>query len=294
MKQSIKRIICSICILALFVPLISSLTFAATPSPRSTVVSEYDYITLVRSMSPEELVSAPINSEEIELLLSDAPERELLKRKEKTDKELFQLYGYNSEEIALLRAYQGEAIDSNPSLASLTATLTISQVIAIFVTSSRVDMKIVWKWDHCPIFTAKDVFAVYWSPTFNGNNGNMRLNISKSSHIVTYTYGTASFTKTYSFTQVLPNSAAKVEFAMDHQSDAWASTGTATLYFEATTGSPALNEMDMVFAYGHTTVDFAPSVSFPIGGGISFGFATHEEASRSGYVSVERRVWVNN
>lgn len=295
MKQIVKRVISIISVFAAFVLLFSFPALAATSNTQDTVISEYDYIMLLRALPSEELDFLSSDSDKILLMRSNAPELELLSRKKKTDVELSQVYGYSENEIALLRAYHGESLESNPSLAALTGTLTISQVLATYVTSARVDMKVVWEWDHCPLIVAKDVLAICWNPTFGNSNGNMRLNITKSSHTVTYKVGSSgSYTETSKFTQVSLNSAAKVEFQMQGSRDAWASKGLAVLYFEAVSGSAALTEMDMIFAYGHTVLSVSPSVSFPPSFGISFGANTSDAGRRSGYVSVERRVWVNN
>lgn len=219
----------------------------------------------------------------------------MLSRKEKTDTELALQYGYSEEDIALLREYDGESIQENVELAALTGTLTIRKPTVITATSSRVVVRVVWRWDHCPVVNATDVFAVYWDSTFGSLNGNMRINISDSYHTVTYNLYDTYFTQTQSFTQVSPYSAAKVEFPMqDVSGEAWANKGEARLYFEAAEGSAALTEMDMIFAYGHTLVLLSPSISFPVSGGISFGWRTDEADRRSGYVSVADKTWVNN
>ena len=295
MMHIVKRVVSIICALVIFVSFSSISTQAAAPNTQDVIVSEYDYIVLVRTMAPDELESLSLKSEQIQAMRSNSPELELLNRKEKTDAELSQVYGYNKNEISLLRTYHGENLESNPSLAALTGTLTISQITVALATSARVDMKVVWEWDHCPLVVAKDVLAICWSPTFGSSNGNMRLNITKSSHTVTYKVGSSgSYTETSKFTSVSLNSSAKVEFQMEGPRDAWASKGLATLYFEAASGSAALTEMDMIFAYGHTVVSTSPSVSFPPSFSISFGLNTSDAGRRSGYVSVARRAWVDN
>lgn len=236
-----------------------------------------------------------MSNEEIELIRSDVVEKELLARKEKSDAELMAHYGYDQSEIAILRSYNGGRLENNPELAAITGTLTIAKPTVLTATSTRIGVRVTWSWDHRPVVCANDVLAVYWSPTFGSSNGNMRINISDSSYTLTFNVYDAGYDISGSFTQVSPNSAAKAQFSMiDQSGDGWAECGTATLYFDATEGSAALTEMDIIFAYGHTVISVSPSVSFPASGGISFGLNTSEADRRSGYINVSRGTWTDN
>lgn len=298
MKNTIYKFICYLCALALLISMTPGLITHAAAAEVNTgdvVISEYEYITAIRTMSKEKLINSKLTNEEIELIKSDVIEKELLARKEKSDAELMAHYGYDQNEIAILRSYTGERLENNPELAAITGTLTIAKPTVLAATSSRIGVRITWSWDQRPAVCANDVFAVYWSPTFGSSNGNMRINISDSSYTLTFNVYNAGYDISGSFTQVSPNSAAKAQFSMiDQSGDGWAECGSATLYFDATSGSAALTEMDFIFAYGHTVISVSPSVSFPVSGGISFGWNTSEADRRSGYINVSSKTWTDN
>lgn len=275
----------------LFVP-----AAAVGNSENDTMIAEYDFITSVRKMNEDELKETNLSAADIELIKSDAIEREILSRKEESDEVLAECYNYTEEQIAVLRSYNGEKLEENVELAAITGTLTIGVPTVLTATSTRVGIRVFWSWDHAPVVCWKDVIAVYWDPTFGSSNGNMRINISDSSHVVKYHISSSSSeSMTWAITQVSANSAAKSTFSMqDSDQVGWAERGTLTLYFDATAGSAALTEMDLIFAYGHTILTVSPSVSYPASGGISFGASTDEADRRSGYVNIARRTWVDN
>ena len=298
MKASIYKILCYLCVFSLAIFMVSGLSTsvaAAEVHASNIAFSEYEYITTIRTMSKEKLANSKLTSEEIALIKSDVIEKELLDRKAKSDAQLMACYGYDQNEIAILRSYTGGRLENHPELAAITGTLTIARPTVLTATSSRIGVRVNWSWDHRPVICANDVFAVYWSPTFGSSNGNMRINISDSSYTLTFNVYDVGYDISGSFTQVSPNSAAKAQFSMiDQSGDGWAECGSATLYFDATSGSAALTEMDFIFAYGHTVISVSPSVSFPASGGISFGVNTSEADRRSGYITVSSKTWSDN
>ena len=250
---------------------------------------------MVREMGDDEIEATSLSASEVQMIRSNAVENELLARKELSDVELMSKYGYTYDEILILRGYSGGRLEDHIELAQITGTLTIAKPIVSIATSSRIDMQVTWSWDHCPVATANDVFAMYWDPTFGNQDGNMRININESSHTVNYNLYGSYVDFDIEIEQVSPNSAAKSTFSMlDQSTELWAEEGILDLRFDATSGSAALTEIDFIFAYGHTILSISPSVSFPASGGISFGPTTDEADNRSGYINVASGEWYDN
>ena len=299
MKQYIKMGISIVGMLVILLSIASNFSlsaFAVENHEDEYSVSEYDLITSIRTMSTDELADMNLSAKEIEMIRSDSIEKELLSRKDKTDEALASRYRYTAEQISVLRSYNGERLEDNAELAAITGTLTIAEPTVLVATSTRVGLKVIWSWDHAPIVCWKDVIAVYWDPTFGSSNGNMRINIANSSHVVRYyIYSNSTHTLNWDVTQGSANSAAKSTFAMqDADQVGWADRGTLTLYFDAAAESAALTERDFIFAYGHTILTISPSVYYPVSGGISFGTATDEADRRSGYVNIARDTRTDN
>lgn len=297
MNRLLKCILSLICVFGLLV--MASPCFAvsavASETDDKVIVSEYEYITSIRAMSDSELEAAALSESEIQMIRSNVIEDEILARKQLSDAVLMEKYGYTYEDISILREYDGERLENNAELAAITGTLTISRPIVTIVTTTTIGVRVMWSWDHCPLMCATDVFAIYWEPSFGSQSGNMRIIIPNSSHTVTYNFYNTYFNRNWNITQVSPTSSAKSLFGMQDQTgEGWAEHGTLELYFEATAGSAALTEIDFIFAYGHTVLSASPSVSFPDGGGISFGFTTDEADTYSGYINVRTTKWYDN
>lgn len=297
MRRFLKCLLSFTCVLCLLLTAIPYFAVSASVQEADTefVFSEYEFITTVRAMDDDELKDTSLTDSEIQMIRSNAIENKILERKQLSDSELAVKYGYTYDDIAILRSYNGERLENSAELAAITGTLTIARPTVLTATASRIGVQVVWTWDQCPFVNAEDVFAIYWDPTFGSQSGNMRINMTDSSHVVKYKHYTTSYNYNWDITQVSPNSAAKSNFGMqDKSGEAWAQQGTLRLYFDATAGSAALTSIDFIFAYGHTIISLSPSVSFPASGGISFGFATNEADRRSGYINVSSKSWYDN
>ena len=297
MRRLIKCVLSLLCSVSLLATATPCFVMAASVSEvdEEVVFSEYEFVTSIREMSDSELDAIALSDSEIQLIRSNAIEDEILARKQLSDAMLEEKYGYTYEDILILRAYEGERLEDNAELAAITGTLTISKPTVLTATTTRIGVKVVWSWDHSPVVCAIDVFAIYWDPTFGSQDGNMRIDMASSSHVVSYNIYNNLFDYEWDITQVSPNSAAKSTFDMlDQTGEGWAKKGTLTLYFNAAAGSAALTEIDFIFSYGHTILSISPSVSFPASGGISFGWTTDEADSRSGYINVSTRNWYDN
>lgn len=298
MKRFIRRLLVIACVCC-FVAQMGISCFAISKADtitnkRETVFSEYDYIVSLRRLNEIERNAIDIPMEEKQIIFSNAVEDELLSRKNLSDEILSKKYLYTKEQIAILREYNGGRLEEHAELAAITGTLTISEPIVMTATSNKIKVKVYWDWDHVPLVCNKDVFAVTWSPTFGSQNGNMRFKSSESNHTVWYAPGGPYESRTVSITQVEPNRAVKSEFYMELDEITWAKSGTFNLCLEAATGSAPLTEIGFYFAYGHTVIGLTPTVSFPAGFGITFGWNTSTADTLSGYVNVATHSWHTN
>lgn len=237
-----------------------------------------------------------LSEKEKQKILSNEVENEILRRKNLSDEILASQYGYTDKEIAVLRSYKGGRLEDHEELRAITGKLTIGKATIHTSGPSTVTLTVRWNWDHCPVVTATDVFAIACRPTSGTQNGNLRLNTSKSKHEVWYNMlGTISRIENFPIKNVDPCATAKSEFLVSGHLEEWACHGELKLYFERTTGSADLTEVDFVFSYGHTCVGVSPSVSFDFSGaagiGISFGCNTSEACTRSGYVTIYDYWW---
>lgn len=297
MKQLRKRIVAVICACVMLFCCMPSNAYAAESISTGNInFSEYEYIVSARAMSKEQAMKAGITEEAYAILHSSAIEDELLLRKSKSDEELMAHYGYSAKEIQILRKYEGERLEENPSLAAVTGTLTITTPNVSTATSTTIYFWFDWSWDHKPVVNNTDILAINWSPTFGTQNGNMRIMSSYSKHYVKYTYmGLDVDTRQFSFEQIDATASIQQKFPMLYDlTDAWASWGEALVYLQATEGSAPLTSIDIVIVYGHATLVLSAGVSFPASGGISVSWGTDDACRKSGYIPISTGRWVNN
>lgn len=277
----------------LIISLVSSSVFAVSRGNlQKYVFSEYDYIVSIRKMSKSELDKMDLPSSEKQLICSDQIENEIMDRKKQSDDVLMKYYGYTADEIAILRSYNGGRLEDHKELRAITGTLTIDTPIVMQSTAQKIAVKVYWDWDHQPIVNMKDAFCATWSATFkNGKYGNLIFDKSQSNHIIWYTPGGVSASKKVPIQNTVPDRAVKSEFPMTSADGRfWARSGTFNLYLKSAANDVSIASVSFVFAYGHTTLGFSPSVSFDssgLGVGISFGFGTSQADLISGYVKAD-------
>lgn len=304
MKSILQRVISLFCSFAVLICMVvpcvaaSNIPSKFNENGKDRVFSEYDYIVAIRKMDERELKNVDLSEKVKQKIRSNEVENEISRRKNLSDEILESQYGYTDKEIAVLRKYNGGRLEDHEELRAITGKLTIGSATIHTSGPSAVTLTVRWTWDHCPIVTARDVFAIAWRPTFGTQNGNLRLNTSKSKHEVWYNMlGRISRIENFPIKNVDPCATAKSEFPVPGHLEEWAYHGELILYFERTTGSANLTEVDFVFSYGHTCIGASPSVSFDSTGagiGISFGWNTSEACTRSGYVTIGDYWWHDN
>lgn len=249
--------------------------------------SEYDWIVSVRQGKER----GGISISELAEIQSNQIEQELLTRKNCTDQELRDVYGYSKEDIAILRTYNGEPLESNSALRALTATLTLEVPSVVDVSGSMLEVAVEWEWDQKPVTTNTDGLAVGWTSTHGNVPGKMRFIVANSSHNVTYTgVGTNRFDRGW----VIEEEGAKSEFSMMYGTYNWASSGEATMYWQKTSGSPSLTSMDVVIKYAHAQFTVTPSIDLTLAGAVNITGTTATAGEQSGFVNVSTGIWNRN
>lgn len=293
MNKTVKKSLSLILSIMLCISLITVANAEEIEVGKDLVVSEYDTIVEYRAMDVEELQEEGLTAEEIEYVQSTAIEDELLFRKTRSTEELRDYYGYSEDEIELLMEYDGERIESEPELRALTGTLTIYTPDVLYADPDGIGLRVEWEWDQKPVYTLTDALAVYWVGTYGRDSGNLRIDIDASSHDVTYT-GITTTTFDRGFVQEDLLYGIVGEFKMMYGTYDWASSGEATLYWDTVDGSADMTSVDFKIMYGHSTVAWGPSFSWPASVGVSANFGTDEADVRTGYVDISDGEWEEN
>lgn len=292
MKTKIKRSFLALVIIASML-IGNTVVFAADSTSNTSDTSptttetfyEYDYIVDVRNKAKSNDLStySGEDKENIDYILSNAPEEELLYRATLSDAVLKNYYGYSDNQVALLREYNGQPLeeypDARPLLGSLTGSLS-----RISGANNNLHIGVIysWQWTTLPAMRKDDITAISWSGVYqNGASNQIRFNSSKSYSNVSYkvsdTSGNVdSYTLKYtSFTSNNYYNGAGVKFPVTHKKTSTsyqhtAYKGTMYVYGDVVNTNYPLIEASTHAEYGHATGSTSIGVSFPLGINISF------------------------
>lgn len=203
---------------------------------------------------------------------SDA-EKYYLERANLSETEL-QGMGYTTEQIKILKAYDGTPLEDNPQLQDASPTLTAS-LSRQAITTNYIKVKYTWSWNACPIATFTDIVGFSWAAV-NPQNGGVSLAFASKdgSMEVTYQYTASSITAKESVTMsagtgsgATAYNSAQGRFSVVKYNTAggiqsYAKSGTATVTLRLPNASANnLYEANVAAKYGHTTVALTPSVT---------------------------------
>lgn len=239
-------------------------------------INEYDVIVGIRQLTNVQRSALNLSQEDLSYIMSDEIEEEISYRSTLSDAELSQVYGYSEDTIGVLREYNGEKLETNPSLRAVSSVFSLGSDILTYG-SSRMGMLFGWQWSSPPICSLQDIIAITWDGTYaNGLTNNIALNRSLSFVNVEYKSTTTSVSR-YNLSTTEPYHNASLRFSMDSPSGAplyWAQSGAAFVYVDTVNSSPSLTEVSFRCEYGHQTIAGISSVSFPLSIGISFNYCT--------------------
>lgn len=261
------------------------------PAAYTVTVNEYDVYVDVRNISNEDLESRGISEEQIDLIKSDAIENELLEKAALPVDELSEM-GYDGDQIAILKNYNGQAIEDTPELRGLFADMT-AKFYKSSASTSSLKVRVFWEWSNAPALAGDaitDLIALRWQGTdIAGQPINVAFNSSKSSANVNYYTrdGEYRFNRSVDIVCDSPydHAYAEIPVSSGEYEDGWsiyAKSGNMYVQVDRT-GTHSIKEAAFVFGYGHTVIVISPSLSLPASFGIGFSWGTEkmvEEAIR--------------
>ena len=261
------------------------------PAAYTVTVNEYDVYVDARNTSNEDLQNRGMSEDQIDLIKSDAIENELLEKAALSVDELSKL-GYDNNQIAILKNYDGQAIEDAPELRGVFAGMTAKFFKSIASTSS-LKVRVFWEWSNAPALAGDpitDLIAMRWQGTNTGGRPlNVAFNSSKSSANVNYYTrdGEYKFNRSVDIVCDSPydHAYAEIPVSSGEYEDGWtiyAKSGNMYVQVDRT-GTDSIKEAAFVFGYGHTVIAISPSLSLPASFGIGFSWGTEkmvEEAIR--------------
>lgn len=251
MKKLVKKCMCILLALSLFcLPNIKG--YAAEPTEKIISISEYDaYISIKNNDNARSQVLVEINLEQ-----------ELLDRKNLSDEELKTNYGYNNEQITILRNYSGEPLENAPEVRSLLATLSLA-VRNLGATSERANFSVYWVWSNVPVGLFTDMIGIY-ADTTNLESRPITVDYTSTSCSIDY-YTRAGQYKTTTYPTVNRNegpSTRSLKFPMLYSTTTdYAKSGLIYCTVEPAVSGVSMGSVDIYAAYGHNSLANTPTFS---------------------------------
>lgn len=194
-------------------------------------------------------------------------------------------YGYTSEQIGILKAYDGRDLSDYPAIRAVTSTLTGS-IVSPEHSSTSITARLNWYWSTPPAFYSyEDVIGVRWQG-INSSAQNISLSLdtsgSNSYAYVTYystgDYTTSEYTEYLSFLNTSPYSHTEVAFnRLSSSLLGYAKMGSVRVKVNVpSTTTAAISEASFIFAYGLTSSSNSYSIAFPASFSITFGTTTSQ------------------
>jgi len=265
MKKLIKFIISMFLITLSF-----SITYAKNNDNPTNSISEYDFAVSVRNMSKEEALSNDIDESSYEYYCSNKIEMNLLALKSLSEKELTK-YGYNRQQIEVIKEYNGERIQDYPKLRAVAATLSIT-FYKVFAGPTSYKIEAYWNWSSRPIMfgiNEKGTAVLGWHAVDSNNlTSNACYIPSESSCTVNYYTGEGIFTGSLGQTIIVDDSYECVH--VNHQSMygysssgslGFAKTGNLYVRTDSVTGA-TIEEMGYKFFYYYESASLSVSITF--------------------------------
>lgn len=261
----------------------STTTFAAVNKLTTMsiqVSNEYDYISMLKQSTTEELDEIGITREEADNIISEF-NAALSKRATLSDTQLI-TYGYTTEEIDILRAYAKGTRVSDNSIRAITGTCT-GNIKLTNCGTKYATFAYTWSWDHCPIMTLSDSAAMRWLAYDKKGYNFSVIRTNLTTTIDYYNGSTKQFTRSGKEEAGLELNTVNLQFDVtkSYQSsttlteEAYAKYGTVKVSVQVDNSvNNNINYIMVAGLYGHTTIGGAfPSVSLSPTGSVSISFS---------------------
>lgn len=259
----------------------------ATSSPDykvySTKYREYDAVKKLQSMTDSELKAQGLSPADIVMLRNFSFEEALLERASYSYSELLAM-GYTSQQIALLKAYDGSPLNANSPVLAATATCTGSfSYVGYSTSTSTIKIRYNFTWSSVPFYGYTDAVGVSWRAV----NPNAEVIVVqadyKSASINYYSTSTGAYKETRypsGFSPITGFDGQYVQYStkidVDTQSDGtvaiWAKSGSVRLNLTPL-GTNTINAVQVYGAVGHRVIAGTTSIGFSAGEDASFSFS---------------------
>ena len=249
----------------------------------SFTVTEYEVITDLKQSSDSELMKRGYSTNEIAEIKDFSFEKSLLERAQLSEKSLYGM-GYNSDQIALLKSYDGGPLENNPQMVAVFGTLS-GTIYKNYMYSNQASAIFTWQWSNTPLICGplRDTVACYFTATKTGGGSHtvVALNNSSTYCDVEYYFGNSKMNTTrYNVAFPSPQKSAEVKFPMEKNingADCWAKKGTMVIAIREDVVVYNMAIAYFTFGYGHSVLTTTPSVNVPFGGGLEFGIGVTRE-----------------
>ena len=232
---------------------------------KSITISEYDMYLDVVNKSTSQLKAEGYTTDEIYLLRNQPFEQMLLERAA-LPVDILRGYGYNDNQIKLLKEYDGSMISTNSPIMYAISNFT-GTVATSGYTATSVTLRYTWQWSSRPLFNYKDAAAIVWNAS-DSSGYKILTDIISSECYVAYrntTTGNLAMNKNVGTTKNVVNEYLYSNFEMTEilsgdNNWGWAKSGRLDVKIKPR-GSVNFSSVSAVAGYGHAKLTGSIGVS---------------------------------
>lgn len=157
MKKQVRILLSLVMCIGLSVPVFAS----TVDSEKKQTFNELELYLGLKDCTDNELRAKGLSENEMSDFRDFSMEEAYLKRAELPIETLV-AYGYNDEQIEILKAYDGSAITADSSVMKAASDMEISEFEEGSASGDEVEIEYHWMWNIVPVWKTTDTIAVYW------------------------------------------------------------------------------------------------------------------------------------
>lgn len=273
-----KKVISFLTVLCIMVPLCMPVADA--------VVSDEENVVATFTFNEYDALIQDMGSQYSQVSLNESTIEQLILDRANLSTNQLRLMGYSTDQIEILKNYDGSPLVENPQLRGVFANLS-GEITKVLANEKEIYVLFAWEWDKNPILSSQaitDQIGIAYNAT-NSNSQPMNVKTTTSVAYVRY-YKDARLLDTVSYhPQVVePNHFSKLSFPCganfqlpDSYYTGFAKTGTLNLIFSPEAPNNPIYSVSVAIGYCHFAHDTGITLNVNAGiFGLGFNFSGNE------------------
>ena len=254
MKKVLSLILALVLIMTMSVTAFAENNVTITGKNSNNILqSEAELILLKEAGNEKALEEKGFSKEEVKKIM-ETDFHALLLERAALPYETLRNYGYNEEQIAILKNYNGEEITKDSPVLKATAVVSATPNLNTYGRSA-IGVRLDWSWNVRPVYGMQDALAIKWKTILKGGSIGEGRATNAYAFVKYYNVSTGSLdhVKNIGADTSVYNETADIKFPMIEvtENESWAKQGSFYLKIEPTAENAQLDHITLYPSYGH-------------------------------------------